>query len=177
MIGIKIQNSFLEKTLLAFLNGQSERFQPQHIYQVVITDFHDNALSPNVPLITLGQKSDHFLSFPFKLVQLEKLLNSLSITYENKFFSWDSKYHQLKNKKTGKIIQPTQKESEFIDFLCICPNYQASKEDLLKNVWKYTNNVETHTIESTFYTLRQKIGKDADHFIACQDLNYYLVSY
>ena len=175
MIGIKIQNSFLEKTLLAFLDGQSERFQPQHIYQVVITDFPDNTLSPNVPLITLGQKSDHFLSFPFKLAQLEKLLNSLSITYENNFFSWNSKCHQLKNKKTGKIIQVTQKESEFIDFLCICPHHQASKEDLLKHVWQYTDNVETHTIESTLYTLRQKLKKDADHFIVCKDLNYCLV--
>ena len=114
------------------------------------------------------------LNVPFKLIELENLLANITKKYENDFFIWNSKHRQLKNKKNQKNIPLTEKESNIIDFLSSLPNHEASKEELLKNVWIYTPDTETHTIESTIHTLRQKLGKLADKFIISTQKGYKL---
>ena len=57
---------------------------------------------------------------------------------------------------SGKVIPLTEKETAMLEYLS---NNQGttSKETLLKAVWGYGNNVNTHTVETHIYRLRRKI--------------------
>lgn len=174
MIGIKLQNNFLEKNLLKLLKGQADIWNPEQTYQAILTDLPTSKAEnfpKQIPLIILGVH----LKVPFKLPELENLLSQITKNYENKLFLWDSKHRQLENKKNGKRIQLTEKENNLINFLCLAPDHEASKEELLKNVWSYTSDTETHTIESTIHSLRQKLGKSADELIISTKNGYKLV--
>lgn len=52
----------------------------------------------------------------------------------------------------------TEKEVALIVHLAV--NGSATREELLRNVWRYANDVDTHTIETHIYRLRQKIESD-----------------
>lgn len=173
MIGIKIQNNFLEKNLLKLLNGQAEIWQQNKVYQTILTDIptvQKENFPAEIPLVVLGVH----LNFPFKLSELENLLAKTIKNYENKYFFWDSKHRQLQYKKNKKYIRLTEKESNIVDFLSSIPGHEATKEELLKSVWSYTTDTETHTIESTIHSLRQKLDQFADKFIISTPNGYKL---
>ena len=53
----------------------------------------------------------------------------------------------------------TQKESELLDYL-IQSARLVSRDDLLQDVFGYSNQTSTHTIETHIHTLRKKLGPD-----------------
>ncbi len=59
-------------------------------------------------------------------------------------------------KKGNKILKITEKETHFIDMLNF---YQKSlsKDHILKKIWAYSSDTDTHTVETHIYRLRQKI--------------------
>ena len=183
MIGIKVENNFWEKALLDLLKNRSEVWDFDKHYQVVITDLSGQKLKSfqqkeKASLILLGKvtnSSQNQLQIPFKKDDLEKLLASLSCPYENSFFLWDPIHLRLKDKKNKKEFCLTEKEANIINFLASCPQKTATKEELLKNAWGYTTDAETHTVESTLYTLRQKLGKFADKLIISTKTGYRLI--
>ena len=95
--------------------------------------------------------------------------------YENDIFIWDSLHHMLKNKKTKKVILLTEKEAAIITFLISKQKHFATKEELLKHVWQYTTGTETHTVESTIHSLRQKIKPYSNNLIIPLLKGYKLV--
>jgi len=83
----------------------------------------------------------------------------------------NSKTVDFKNKK----LKLTEKEIEIILFLNK-DNLPKKVIDLQKNVWGYSNDIETHTVETHVYRLRKKISdtfKD-DKFILSDDNGYSL---
>ena len=61
-------------------------------------------------------------------------------------------------KPDGHELKLTEKETAILRFLNI--HQEMSKEDLLKAVWEYAEDVETHTLETHIYRLRQKVEDD-----------------
>lgn len=61
--------------------------------------------------------------------------------------------------ENGDVVILTEKER---DILCVLAEHQAglSRSDLLTLVWGYNHAVETHTLETHVYRLRQKIEAD-----------------
>lgn len=57
------------------------------------------------------------------------------------------------------IIDLTEKEVATILYLWQTPN-AVTREDLLRDVWEYAADTDTHTIETHIYRLRQKIEQD-----------------
>jgi len=59
-------------------------------------------------------------------------------------------------KRGNKILKITEKETHFIDMLNF---YQKSlsKDYILKQIWGYSSDTDTHTVETHVYRLRQKI--------------------
>jgi len=53
----------------------------------------------------------------------------------------------------------TEKEVQLLALLA--RQKQASRTDLLEKVWGYRDDLETHTLETHIYRLRQKLGDDA----------------
>ena len=79
-------------------------------------------------------------------------------------------------KKTHQIIPLTEKENELLSHLAKNYPHTIKREDLLKSVWNYHQNTETHTVESHIYALRQKLGKEADELIQSSPIGYSLVA-
>lgn len=57
-------------------------------------------------------------------------------------------------------IKLTEKEVEILHYLAQLHPRAASREDILRDVWKYAEGADTHTLETHLYRLRQKIEKN-----------------
>ena len=59
-------------------------------------------------------------------------------------------------------IQLTDKEVDILVHLARAAPDAVMREDLLKDVWRYQEGVDTHTLETHIYRLRQKMEAVAD---------------
>jgi hypothetical protein len=62
--------------------------------------------------------------------------------------------------KGGETLRLTEKEVAILVYLKASGDRPVSREDLLHHVWSYVREVETHTLETHIYRLRQKIEED-----------------
>ncbi len=62
--------------------------------------------------------------------------------------------------RQGKKISLTEKEVEILLFLHTNKGSAVTRTELLQAVWNYSKDVQTHTIETHIYRLRQKIEQD-----------------
>jgi DNA-binding response OmpR family regulator len=67
---------------------------------------------------------------------------------------------EIVSSKTSQTIKITEREVEIIKFLYQISPQSATKEDLLENVWGYSADATTHTVETHIYRLRQKVEKN-----------------
>jgi DNA-binding response OmpR family regulator len=58
---------------------------------------------------------------------------------------------------SGEIIRLTDKERLFLQTLYEAPGHALDRKTLLDTVWDYAEGVETHTLETHLYRLRQKL--------------------
>lgn len=75
-------------------------------------------------------------------------------------YTLDDFGYDLIEKKTGKRIRITDKEKDILAYLKCNEGKEIKRSELLEAVWEYAHNVETHTLETHIYRLRQKIEKD-----------------
>lgn len=73
----------------------------------------------------------------------------------------------------NKICKLTEKEVDIIKYLYQTKSRIASKEDLLENVWKYSTDATTHTVETHIYRLRQKVEKEGKTQLIITENNGY----
>ena len=62
----------------------------------------------------------------------------------------------------GEEIILTDREVDILAYLVRHQGKPVSRDELLKNVWQYQEGVDTHTLETHIYRLRQKIEISAD---------------
>ena len=80
--------------------------------------------------------------------------------------------------RAGTILQMTPKEFELLKFLWQHRNQSVSRDQLLRNVWGYDENLSTRTIDTFILKLRQKIEGDPAkpaHIITIHGLGYKLI--
>ena len=65
----------------------------------------------------------------------------------------------LFNPKTKITIHLTEKENYLLNFLYNKRNLEFTKNDLLIDVWGVTERINTHTLETHLYRLKQKLFK------------------
>jgi hypothetical protein len=71
-------------------------------------------------------------------------------------------------------ISLTEKEVALLMYLYNAENSAVPKTELLKAIWRYDNEADTHTLETHIYRLRQKINvNDTDADIIVTELNGY----
>ena len=124
----------------------------------------------------------NILNFDSLPLSLEKLLELINIKLIKLKFNHQSKiiikdYELNLNSKffsKGNLnLKLTEKEIEIILYLNKNKNNVA---DLQKNIWGYSSNIETHTVETHIYRLRKKISnlfKD-ENFILSDKTGYFI---
>ena len=147
-----------------------------------------NILSNNNLIKILATKSieknasfDAILKLPIKLSEINSIVEHLSA---KKIFNRNSSikiknYFLDKNEKKlikdNSFIILTEKEIQLLELL-ISKKKPISKNKILSSVWNYSNDADTHTVETHIYRLRKKItDKFSDtNFILNHKDGYYI---
>ena len=96
--------------------------------------------------------------------QSKIIIKGYELNFNSKFFS-----------KSNLNLKLTEKEIEIILYLNKS-KIKRNVADLQKNIWDYSENMETHTVETHIYRLRKKISdlfKD-EHFILSDKSGYFI---
>ena len=123
----------------------------------------------------------NFSDYPLSLNKLIELINirllKLKFNHQSKInikgyeLNLNSKFFSKNNLN----LKLTEKEIEVILYL----NSTKNKHDVLdlqKNIWGYSTNIETHTVETHIYRLRKKISsKFNDENFILSHLNGYFI--
>ena len=83
--------------------------------------------------------------------------HKLNVVIGNRVY--DRLNSKLINNSNGEFIRLTDLENKLIYFI-LNKNGGCTKNEILKNVWEHTAQLETHTMESLIYRLRKKIEDD-----------------
>ena len=120
------------------------------------------------------------LSTPMKIDEILQQINVwfLSNKYSSQSnieignYSLNLNSRKISNKANE--LNLTEKETELILF--IMDNKLVTLKDLQKEVWKYTSDLETHTVETHIYRLRKKFLEkfNDNEFIKHDKKGYYL---
>jgi len=121
------------------------------------------------------------LLLPTKLQDINNLIES-SIAKSN--FSKNSSIkiknfilnkNEKKLHKNDIFISLTEKEIQLLELL-IKNEHPLARSKILNEVWKYSNDADTHTVETHIYRLRKKIKSkfNDDNFILNNKDGYYL---
>ena len=139
--------------------------------------FKDNSLDKRKSLIILNKKTkllfnhglheSNILYLNDLPLSFEKLLEKININLIKLRYGLQSKINindfqlDVNSKhlsKLGSTLKLTEKEIEIILYLNK-KKINCDIADLQKNIWGYSANIETHTVETHIYRLRKKIDK------------------
>ena len=107
------------------------------------------------------------LEKPFKVThlvkELEKLLSRNSFQNYNillmqnlKFLPYEKVLINLNTKNKEHL---TEKENKLLLYFCRNKKIELTKNDLLSSIWGVSESVNTHTLETHIYRLKQKLNK------------------
>ena len=153
-----------------------------------------NYLLKNEPIILFLNHKDYIkknnlkllgfhvsLALPIDILSFKEILNILITKYNFfknskiviKDYVIDSNERCIIKKKTK--VKLTEKELELI--IALKNNNGLSKSFLLKSIWKYSSDLDTHAFETHLHRLRKKINKyfKDENFITEKKSSYYLV--
>ncbi len=164
LFNFDIYNILQESDLANFLKERKNHF-------LIISETKINQIPNNQNIIVSN--------FPVKISNLLENINILLL--KRKFVSQSeiniNDYRLDLNARILKLgkkrLKLTQKEAEVLLFIRNS-NKDVSISSLRKKVWRYSSELETHTVETHVYRLRKKI-KDAfndDSFIKSKDNGY-----
>jgi hypothetical protein len=101
-------------------------------------------------------------------------LDAQSITLRN---GWNFDFQHRTLKHAENSISLTEKEAALLQALLHDAPQEVSRETLLKQIWSYDKEVDTHTVETHIYRLRQKCeaATPAPFDLVTQDSGYKIV--
>ncbi len=83
----------------------------------------------------------------------------------------------LREAETGSVIRLTELEGKLLLYLAAAGGAAVDRDQLLAQVWGYTAGVDTHTVETHIWRLRQKIETEdpATRFLVTEAGKYRLL--
>ena len=154
-------------------------------------NFFSEIKKKNFPLILVGESSElknivsgeieSKLNMPFTILDFKKKV--ITVVAKNEFKKnslinlndYIIDKNERKIKKNNLELQLSEKEISFL--IQFSENKEPiSRSLVLKNVWKYSSESETHTVETHIHRLRKKILKKFgdNNFIKNNNKGYYI---
>ena len=173
------ENLFFKVIKLENENSIKNNFDLDMINSLIISKAgHDLLLNKDIT-------DKNLLNFNGSPISLNKLLELINIKLMKLKFSYQAKINindyelNLNSKflsKDGLNLKLTEKETEIILYLHETKKNQ-DVADLKKNIWHYSEGMETHTVETHIYRLRKKILKNFDdkNFLVSQNDGYQII--
>lgn len=126
---------------------------------------------PTIPLIFLSAENKEndilniYVKKPFSLMSFLDVLRAANNNLDNSadgyltFNDYELRpnLREIVDIQSGDVIKLTEREIDILKYLYKNQGHYVSKSDLQRNVWKYSEEVATHTIETHIYRLRQKV--------------------
>ena len=112
--------------------------------------------------INIEKKPEATIKLPLNILQFNQEIINVCKKFEfnNNSLINIKNYILDKNervlKKNNIFLKITEKEIDFIEILN-SSSKPLSREFILKNIWNYSTDTDTHTVETHIYRLRQKI--------------------
>lgn len=102
----------------------------------------------------------------------------LNKTIKIQGFNFNPSEFLLVSESDGAETMLTEKERNILILLHEAQNKAVSRDAMLGKIWNYTTDLETHTLETHIYRLRQKIEKDpsAPKILLTEDKGYRLLT-
>ena len=178
-LGLCIKEAKKNNHLIIFFKSSDNDKMYQEIIKENLPVLIINNSKKNV--VKISNEFIEELNMPFKIIDLQKKIISLSAKYEFSkaslinLKSYVIDKNQRKIKKGNLELKLTEKE---IDFLILFTKSDKSldRKYVLEKVWKYSADTDTHTIETHIHRLRKKIlqkFKD-NNFIKNDKEGYYI---
>ena len=188
------------------LRLQIERYAPEYTINaeaatpdIVVLDEKPEMLTaikakhPQTPIFILLKKgadkppASTFVKFEIKPIVLKDFINSLCSAINLALNSDDGRLKfncyelrplskEIYNFRTKESTKLTEKEVAIVQYLYKIKGRIVTKTELLQEVWGYSPDVTTHTIETHIYRLRQKVEHDnpSSQLILTEDGGYLL---
>jgi len=123
--------------------------------------------SKNYTHLSIEKIPIKILKKPFKirefLRELDRLFTYKFLKTTEIFFMYHLKFlpyqRVLINEKTKQKQYLTEKENNLLFYFYNNKNIEIAKNDLLSEIWGVSKNVNTHTLETHIYRLKQKLQK------------------
>lgn len=146
-------------------------------YHIIVADEKTDVLkniTTKAPVFLLTQNENseadvqHIFTKPLKLRDFLDTLQAGINRFENSSEGYLTFNHyelrpvskEILNLRNAELIKLTEKEVSIIKYLYKSRDRIVSKNELLQEVWGYSPDVTTHTIETHIYRLRQKVEHD-----------------
>ena len=153
----EILNEIKENFNFKILNTNRENFDKIELNQY-----------PNYLIISQKKEENfnHYLILDNIPIKLVKLVENINVNFlKNEFASQSDltigRYKLNLNSREitfqNKILELTERETNLIIFINL--KKKVDIKDLQKNVWGYSLNLETHTVETHIYRLRKKMSE------------------
>ncbi len=146
--------------------------------------------APQLSILLLTSTPEQFKQAPYTILKKPlsihalrskitflKTLSEKGLTscFQTSFYNFDASSRSLFLFDQKTELHLTEKETEIIQYLYQNKNRIVPKEELLEKIFGYKTGVETHTLETHIYKLRQKIGlADDQSFISTSEGGYQL---
>ncbi len=116
-------------------------------------------------ILGLDAGANDYVTKPFKfgilLARVRAQLRQHAISEDASFaigpYQFKPGEKSLVNRQTNELIRLTEKETAILKYLKHSDGSPVSRDILLDKVWGYNAGVNTHTLETHIYRLRQKI--------------------
>ena len=136
--------------------------QPQRqSFDLVVCGGGTAPLRPGIACVRIGAKArlGSILADIYRAVD-EPALAVMPFTLAGDMFYPAEK--KLERSDGSEIIL-TERETTLLLYLAKRAPQAVSREAILRDVWRYQDGIDTHTLETHIYRLRQKIERDSGH--------------
>ena len=160
--------------IVVFFNMPSGKINNYNFPSILVTKSMDNANN-------LSNILNEEIKAPFRILNFKEKI--ISVIAKNEFKKnslinlkgYIIDKNERKIKKNNLELQLTEKEINFL--ILFSENHNPlSRSFVLKNVWNYSLETDTHTIETHIHRLRKKISEkfSDNNFIKNNDKGYYI---